>query len=86
LLVRPAPTLAGLLEVRGLGIRRLPFEPIAVVGTLLELGLEKADRMPEPETRHATIDGVQIPRLAVAAGSDPLGMMLAYLLTRDSHS
>src|SRR5258706_15484653 len=36
LLVRPAPALAGLLEVRGLGIRRVPYEPLAVVGMLME--------------------------------------------------
>ena len=32
LLVRPAQALSGLIEIHGLGIRRLPFEPIAVVG------------------------------------------------------
>src|SRR5262249_35858880 len=32
LLVRPAPELAGQIEIRGLGIRRIEFEPIAVVG------------------------------------------------------
>ena len=38
LLVRPAAALAGLIEVRGLGIRRVPYEPVAVVGLLVELG------------------------------------------------
>src|SRR5262245_7740837 len=37
LLVRPAATLAGLVEVRGLGIRRLPIEPVAVVGLVVDL-------------------------------------------------
>ena len=38
LLVRPHATLAGLIEVRGLGIRRLPFEPVAAVGLVVDLG------------------------------------------------
>ena len=38
LLVRPAPALAGLIEIRGLGIRRLPFEPVAAVGAGGRLG------------------------------------------------
>src|SRR6476469_6755115 len=36
LLVRPAAALAGLIEVRGLGIRRMLFEPLAVVGAVVE--------------------------------------------------
>src|SRR5262245_52845111 len=38
LLVRPAANLAGLIEVHGLGLRRLPFEPVAVAGLLVDLG------------------------------------------------
>src|SRR4051812_12205522 len=37
LLVRPAPALAGLIEVRGLGIRHVPHEPLAVAGLVVEL-------------------------------------------------
>src|SRR5688572_16821837 len=38
LLIRPATALAGLIEVRGLGIIRLPFEPVAVAHVVVELG------------------------------------------------
>ena len=38
------PALAGLIEVRGLGIRRVPYEPVAVVGFLVELGAQDAER------------------------------------------
>jgi serine kinase of HPr protein (carbohydrate metabolism regulator) len=48
LLVRPAAALAGLLEIRGLGIRRLPFEPAAVAGGVLDLGEPAAPRLPQP--------------------------------------
>ena len=36
---------AGLIEVRGLGIRRLPFEPLAVVGLVVDLGAN-SERLP----------------------------------------
>jgi len=77
LLVRPAETLAGLIEVRGLGLRRLPFEPIAVVGLVVDLGAADAQRLPEPST--ASLAGLVAPRLAVAPGVDPLPIVLAML-------
>src|SRR5882672_1987108 len=36
-LVRPAPQLAGMIEVHGLGIRRLDYEPIATIGWVIDL-------------------------------------------------
>ena len=86
LLVRPASALAGLIEVRGLGIRRVPYELLAVAGWLVELGLAMADRLPDPASRSAEIAGIQLPRLAVAAGMDPLPLVLAVLRTRDSQA
>lgn len=77
LLVRPAPRLAGLIEIRGLGIRRLPFEPVAVVVLVVDLAVDEVDRLPQPEQRQATIAGVSLPRLAVAPGIDPLPRLLA---------
>jgi HPr kinase/phosphorylase len=76
LLVRPPPQLAGLLEVRGLGIRRLPYEPVAVVGLVVDLAVE-AERLPQPGERRAVIEGISLPRLAVAPGVDPLPRLLA---------
>ncbi len=37
LLVRPAPALAGLIELRGTGILQLDYEPSAVVGLVVDL-------------------------------------------------
>jgi serine kinase of HPr protein (carbohydrate metabolism regulator) len=84
LLARPAPTLAGLIEVRGLGVRKVPYEPLAVVGALVELAAPDASRLPEPRSRQAAIAGVNLPRLAVAAGVDPLPLVLAFLRTADA--
>jgi HPr kinase/phosphorylase len=81
LLVRPAAKLAGLIEIRGLGIRRLPFEPVAVVGLIVDLAAEAVDRLPESEEQQAVIADVTLPRLAVAPGIDPLPRLLALAQT-----
>jgi len=79
LLVHPPAQLAGLIEVRGLGIRRLPFEPRAVVGWVVDLAAPDADRLPQPEAETATIAGIVVTRLAVAPKADPLPLVLAAL-------
>jgi serine kinase of HPr protein (carbohydrate metabolism regulator) len=81
LLVRPAPELAGLLEVRGFGIRRLAYEPVAVVGLVVDLAASDADRLPAREALSATIAGITLPRLAVAASQPALPGLLAMLHT-----
>ena len=79
LLVRPAEALAGLIEVRGLGIRRLDHEPTAVVGLVVDLAAADAERLPEAERQHAVIASVSLPRLAIAAGAEALPAVLAAL-------
>ena len=83
LLVRPAPALAGMLEVRGVGIRRMAHEPVAVVQTVVELGQTDVERMPDHTIAQAQIEGITVPRLAVAPSTDALPAVLAYLLTHD---
>ena len=78
LLVRPADSLAGLIEVRGVGIIRLPYEPSAVVGLVVDLGAG-AQRWPEPDEREAAIEGIVIPRLAVASAEHALPPLVAIL-------
>jgi HPr kinase/phosphorylase len=79
LLIRPAPALAGLIEIRGLGIRRLPYEPVAAVGLVIDLSATDAERHPVPGASQTTVEGVALPRLAVASGLSDLGLVLAYL-------
>jgi serine kinase of HPr protein (carbohydrate metabolism regulator) len=81
LLVRPAPALAGLIEVRGLGIRRLDYEPVAVVGLVVDLAAEDAERM--PLAGETVLFGVAVRRLALAAGATPLTPVLALLRSLD---
>jgi serine kinase of HPr protein (carbohydrate metabolism regulator) len=83
LLVRPPAPIRGLIEIRGLGIRRLPFEPVAAVGLLIDLKAADAQRLPLPEARNAVLEGVALPRLAVAPGADPLPLVLAAIAIPD---
>ena len=76
LLVRPAPQLAGLIEVRGLGIRQLPYEPVAVVGLVIDLGAA-SERMPAKADEPTKMLGIAVRRLAVAGGSEALRAILA---------
>lgn len=79
LLVRPAERLAGLIEIRGLGIRRLPYEPLAAVGLLIDLAASDAARLPASQAGAAVVEGVTLPRLAVAPGMAALPLVLAYM-------
>jgi len=79
LLVRPAPVLAGLLEIRGLGIRHLPYEPVAVVGLVVDLAAPDAARLPEPAALTVTLAGITLPRLPVLPGHAALPAVLAFL-------
>jgi len=81
LLVRPAQALSGLIEIHGLGIRRLPFESIAVVGWVVDFAASDASRLPATEAATTWIAGVTVPRLAVAPGMAVLPMVLAALRT-----
>jgi len=79
LLVRPAPALAGLLELRGVGILKLEHEDCGVVGLVVDLHATDAERLPDRPLQTAEIDGVVLPRLAVAADENALPRVLALL-------
>lgn len=81
LVIRPAGPLAGLIEVRGLGIRQVAHEPVAVAGLVVELGVENAKRLPARGQQCVEIEGISLPRLAVPPGRDPLPLVLAWLQT-----
>jgi HPr kinase/phosphorylase len=84
LVVWPARELAGLIEVRGLGIRRCDFAEQAVVGLVVDLSAADAERMPPPDALFASIDGVIIPRVPVDSAFQPLPLVVAALTTRPS--
>jgi HPr kinase/phosphorylase len=66
--VRPALELAGLIEIRGLGVRRCDFADQAIVGLVVDLSAFDAERLPRMQAFQTTIDGVSIPRIPVGTG------------------
>lgn len=84
LLVRPPHALAGMIEIHGLGIRRVEFEALAAVGLIVDLAAEDAARYSEKKAASAVIAAVTLPRLAVGAGMAALPLVLATLQTPPS--
>jgi HPr kinase/phosphorylase len=76
LIARPPIALAGLLEVRGLGIRQLQYEPMALISWVVDLDVAASPRIPDAATAQTVIAGVSLPRLAVAPGCDPFPLVL----------
>jgi HPr kinase/phosphorylase len=79
LIVKPARALAGLIEIRGLGIRRCDFAMEAVVGLLVDLEAEDAARLPSPQALTAQLSGIMIPRIPVGIGYDARPLVIATL-------
>jgi len=77
LVARAPHELAGLIEVRGLGIRQLPSEPAAVVDLVVDLAANDAERLPDPAQCETEIAGIRLPRLPVAPMADALAAVLA---------
>lgn len=79
LMIRPARELAGLIEIRGLGIRRCDFVEEAFVGLVVDLAAPDAERMPPPEALQAQILGTKIPRIPVGSGFAAFPLVIAAL-------
>ena len=86
LVVRPARELAGLIEIRGLGIRHCDFAAEAIVGLLVDLAAADAERLPPPEALLTCISGIKIPRIPVGAGFAALPLVVAALTMTASSS
>jgi HPr kinase/phosphorylase len=85
LVVRPASALAGLIEIHGLGIRRCDFAPEAIVGLVVDLSVEDAERLPAPRALRTTLAGVVLARIPVKTGHSPLPMVVASLTTIEAY-
>ena len=75
------PQLAGLIEVRGVGIRRLPYAVEATITLVVDLGAPDAARMPSAESLSVEIDGLVLSRLPAFSDGDIVQQVLAMLLT-----
>lgn len=82
LVARPPLPLVGLLEIRGLGIRQLPYEPMALVSCVVDLDTAPPLRMPDAATAQTVVAGITLARLAVAPGCDPLPLVVAAVTGR----
>jgi serine kinase of HPr protein (carbohydrate metabolism regulator) len=82
LTVHAVMELAGLIEIRGLGIRRCDFMPEGTVGLVVDLDAADAERLPLPEALKTTLSGCDLPRIPVAAGASPLPLVVAALTTQ----
>jgi serine kinase of HPr protein (carbohydrate metabolism regulator) len=80
-LARPPEVLRGLVEIRGVGIRRMPYEPVAVVGRVLDLDSSAAERLPD-QAGNVSLLGVEIPLLLLPPGADALTAVIAIMATR----
>lgn len=86
LIVRPATALAGLIEIRGLGLRRCGFTAEAVVGLVVDLAAADAERLPPATALRVCIGGVELPRIPVAAGVPAFLPVVAALTTTAGYS
>jgi HPr kinase/phosphorylase len=84
LVVRPAHALAGLIEIRGLGIRRCGFAGRGIVGLVVDLSAADADRLPAADALKATISGAILPRIPIGSDFQPLPIVAAALTTADA--
>jgi serine kinase of HPr protein (carbohydrate metabolism regulator) len=79
--VRPARELAGLIEVRGLGIRNCDYIGEAVVGLIVDLAASDAERLPPPEALSIRLNGVELPRIPIGIDYEALPLIAAALTT-----
>ncbi|XUM23997.1 HPr kinase/phosphorylase [Bradyrhizobium oligotrophicum S58] len=79
--VSPAPALAGLIEIRGLGIRACDHVSEAKLGLVVDLMAEDAARLPNAESLRIHLNGIELPRIPVGPGFLPFPMVVAALIT-----
>jgi HPr kinase/phosphorylase len=70
-LVASAPeTIAGRMEVRGVGIVRRPYVSPAAIDLVVDLlPRDECPRLPTAEERRAVIDSIAVPRVFIAVGA-----------------
>ena len=68
LIASPPPNIAGLIELRGIGLARLPLAPPCPAALILTLGGPAAARLPETPLPRREIAGVALPVLAFDPG------------------
>lgn len=63
IVARALPATAGLLELRGIGLVRLPYLAAVRLSLVIDLVDDDPPRLPDPEAGRAEICGIVLPRL-----------------------
>jgi len=69
LIAHPPPNIAGLIELRGIGLARLPLAPPTPAALILSLSGAPPARLPEAPLPRRVIAGVSLPLLAFDPGA-----------------
>lgn len=81
----PPSAIAGLVELRGVGIVRRPVEPMAIIRLCVDLvPAEDIERLPADAERSAELAGLTLPRQAVPSPASAGSMEPAKLLIRQA--
>jgi serine kinase of HPr protein (carbohydrate metabolism regulator) len=83
LIASPPEALAGLMEVRGVGIVRYPFVSAAAIGLAVEVRpAAECPRLPDGDDARLAVAGVVLPRVFVASGAADGAARVAAALAR----
>lgn len=84
IIARPHPAIHGKMEVRGLGLVALDYEPACAIDAIVDLCApgETPARYPEEAAKSAVLLGVALPRLATPDCGDVSVERIAFFIQR----
>ncbi|CAH1656818.1 MULTISPECIES: HPr kinase/phosphatase C-terminal domain-containing protein [unclassified Chelatococcus] len=80
------PRIAGMLEVRSIGIVKVAFEPACIVRLVVDCEKAYPARMPDPAAQRADICGIVLPRLSLCGSAAISPDILDFLMTQHAFS
>ena len=69
LIARPHPEIAGMIETRGLGLVKKPYEPACILNAIIDLdpASQAPSRYPEESEKKDILMGISLPRLRIGS-------------------
>lgn len=71
LIARPVPAIAGMIEIRGLGLCRMPYEPACILRLVVDLQSGETVRFPEEAEAEIRLLRVRLPLVRAALPEAP---------------